>query len=76
MKKYTIEEIQKLKEDRIILLCGKYIYDVTEFINSHPVGEKPIIKHMDSDNTVNYNFHSKNAKKMWKKYLIGYVKKT
>lgn len=75
MKKYTIEEIKKLKEERIILLCGKYIYDVTDYIELHPIGTSPILNNINNDNTVNYKFHSKNAKNIWKKYLIGYVKK-
>ena len=47
MKKYTIEEIKKLKEERIILLCGKYIYDVTDYIELHPIGTSHILNNIN-----------------------------
>lgn len=76
MKKYyNDKEIDELKKTRIILLCKNKIYDVTEFINLHPGPNDIILKHIEKDNTINYNFHSKNAKKIWKKFLIGYYKK-
>lgn len=75
MKKYyTIKELEILKQDNIILLCKKKIYNVTDFINLHPGPSNIIIKNIDKDNTLNYNFHSKKAKKIWDTFLIGYLK--
>ena len=75
MKKYyNIDEINELRKTKIILLCKKKIYDVTNFVDLHP-GNNIILKHINNDNTINYKFHSKKAKKLWDSFLIGYFKK-
>ena len=59
------------------------IYDVTCFINKHPGGKQAIMnkilkyddfKNLFFDNCLtDYNFHSKNGKKIWEQYLIGKI---
>ena len=74
MKKcYNIDELKELRESRVILLCKKKIYDVTDFVDLHP-GTDIILKHTNNDNTKNYKFHSKKAKKLWESFYIGNLK--
>ena len=74
MKKYyNIYQIIKLRETRVILLCKKKIYDVTDFVDIHP-GTNIILKHINNDNTINYKFHSKKAQKLWDSFFIGNLK--
>jgi len=56
--------------NKIILYVGKKTYDITEFIYKHPGGHRCLIKKNNTDVTKDYNFHSKNAKKIWEKYLV------
>lgn len=72
-KTYNIDEIKKIRETRVILLCKKKIYDVTDFVNIHP-GTNIILKHIYNDNTINYKFHSEKARKLWDLFYIGNLK--
>ncbi len=72
---YTKEEIKKHNNNKSFwLVCNTKVYDITTFINKHPGGSEILLKKTNIDCSKDYNFHSKNAKKIWKKYLIGYVK--
>ena len=74
MKKYySRDQLNKLSNDRAIILCKNKIYDVTDFVNLHP-GNIIILNYKDKDNFINYKFHSKKAKKKWREYFIGYLK--
>lgn len=55
------------------LTVGDTIYDATEYIANHPGGEMSIIKKAGgkSDCTIDFDFHSKNARRIWRKYKIG-----
>ena len=69
---YSINEISKHnKEDDCWLVANNNVYDVTKFINLHPGSKNAILKHAGKICDIDYNFHSKNAKKIWKKYKIG-----
>jgi len=53
------------------LIVTGVIYDVTEFLEDHPAGKDAILRHAGQDATRDFNFHSRNAKKLWDKYRIG-----
>jgi cytochrome b involved in lipid metabolism len=57
------------KKELIICAHGKK-YNVTEFVKIHPAGERCIMNHIGKDCTVDYDFHSSHARKIWKRYLV------
>ncbi len=74
MKYYTIKEVKKHnKNNDCWLIANNKVYDVTSFLNKHLIGSHAIIKKAGTDCTIDYNFHSKASKKIWEKYLIGYI---
>ena len=60
-------------EGKIIIIKNKKAYDLTLYLNSHPGGKDAIINNQSKDNTESFNFHSKQAQKKWKKFLIGKI---
>lgn len=76
-KYYTYEEIEnhgKVKSSWII--CDNKVYDVTNYIAVHPGGSNSIFKYSGTryDCKNDMKKHSKMAKKLLDKYLIGYIK--
>ena len=72
---YSKEEIKKHNNNNSLwLVCNTKVYDITSFINKHPGGSEILLKKATVNCIKDYNFHSKNAKKKWNNYLIGYVK--
>lgn len=71
---FSWEEIAKHNklEDCWLVVSGK-VYDVTKFIPMHPAGEAAIVRKGGTDCTEDFNFHSKNARKLWEPLFIGYV---
>jgi cytochrome b involved in lipid metabolism len=75
MKYFSEEEIEKLRETKLILIRKHYVYDITEFYLSHPGGKNSILKNIyNMDNDYHYKFHTKEGKKIWEKYKIGELK--
>jgi len=65
------EEIIKLQKTRIIIFKDKYIYDLTKYTNEHPGGKNAILRNQGKNCNISYDFHSKQAQKLWKEYCIG-----
>jgi cytochrome b involved in lipid metabolism len=59
------------------LVAGDTIYDATSYISQHPGGATSILKKSGgvADCSEDLMFHSKNGRKVWKKYVVGKVKK-
>lgn len=74
LPKLSVNEINNLQKNRIIVYVKSKVYDVTELVDSHPGGRMCIIKNNGNDCNKDFNFHSKNAQKNWDTYLIGYKK--
>ena len=78
MKEYfDREEIKKHhKENDCWIICSEKVYNITDLINKHPGGKNCLLKRGGGciDCLTDYKFHSKNAKKEWEKYCIGYTK--
>lgn len=55
------------------LIANGKVYDVSDFIRQHPGGSGSIIKRIKNgtDCSVDFRFHSKQAKHLWERYLIG-----
>ena len=72
--KFTEEDITKMiQNERCIIFVKKAVYDVTEFIEKHPGGSNALLNKIGEDCTVDFNYHSKNGRKLWDKYKIGYL---
>jgi len=72
--KYRIEEIsQHNNMDSCWLIVKNRVYDITPFLNTHPIDSNVILKKGGTDVSLDYRFHSKKTRKLWKKYFIGYV---
>ncbi len=69
---YTLEEVAKHchRHDCWLVAHGR-VYDVTEFIASHPAGEHAILRHAGTDSTVDFDFHSHGARSQWRRLEIG-----
>mmetsp|Transcript_406 Transcript_406/g.447 ORF Transcript_406/g.447 Transcript_406/m.447 type:complete len:180 (+) Transcript_406:113-652(+) len=55
------------------ILVGENIYDVTSYISKHPGGRTSILRRAGGkmDCSVDFEFHSKSARKLWRNYKIG-----
>ena len=72
MKYYTKTEIDvMINNGRKILLVDNNIFDVTNF--EHPFNINPFDKKIGQNVKIDYNFHDKNSKKIWKEYKIGEI---
>ena len=74
--KYTYEEVKchnTLNDCWII--CNNNVYNITDFLNKHPGGNKIILDYGGLDITNNYIFslHSMYAYNMLSKYKIGSI---
>ena len=73
-QKFTEQDITKMIEnERCIIFVKKKVYDITDFINKHPGGSNSLLNKVGEDCAVDFNYHSKNGKKLWDKYKIGYL---
>ncbi|KEG09378.1 putative nitrate reductase [Trypanosoma grayi] len=69
-------EVQRLikEEKRVLLLLHGGVYDVTDFVPSHPGGSVPILSRVGTDAGDVFNsLHSKTTKKSVGKFLVGYL---
>jgi len=66
-----------IKDGLVIIICGKCVYDFTEYLNNHihPGGNDIIerLYHSGNDCDNDFNFHNKAARNVWNKYFIGYL---
>lgn len=61
--------------DSAWLVAGKNVYDVTNYLPSHPGGVECILKYAGGkkDVTEDLHFHSARGRKLWDQYKIGTV---
>ena len=67
-----------------LLIANNMVYDITNYYTQHPGGNCILQKIITLDSrsnrlivdncNIDFNFHSKNAKVIWKKLLIGTTK--
>jgi cytochrome b involved in lipid metabolism len=57
------------------LVVGDGIYDATQYIDNHPGGRESILKKSGgaADCSVDFDFHSRGARRLWRKYKVGTV---
>ena len=73
---YTIKEViehNKRYPKSVWLMANKRVYDVTRMISYHPGGRDILFSKIGRDCTKDYLFHSKEGRKIWVKYCIGYL---
>mmetsp|Transcript_32455 Transcript_32455/g.48044 ORF Transcript_32455/g.48044 Transcript_32455/m.48044 type:complete len:183 (-) Transcript_32455:259-807(-) len=71
---YTMCQLRRHDNtDSAWLTVGDTIYDATSYIANHPGGKMSILKKAGgkADCTIDFDFHSKNARNLWKKYKVG-----
>merc|ERR1719265_582102 len=70
---YTIEEVQRHDQSSDCwLVAHGLVYDATSFMNVHP-GGPCILRRGGKDATRDFEFHSREGKKAWKKFQIGWL---
>ena len=70
---FTRHDLERMDRDgRIILLLGKKVYDVTNFTD-HPGGQGSLKRNRMKQNKVNFGHHSKQGKRLWNDFFIGFV---
>ena len=71
---YTLTEVRTHNTiESAWILVGNTIYDVTTYISDHPGGASSILRKCGGsvDCTRDFNFHSKRARREWKRYKVG-----
>ena len=53
------------------IIAHGLVYDVATFLNRHPGGTYVIKSNIGKDVSRYFDFHSRHAKKIWKRYCIG-----
>lgn len=59
-------------EEDCWLIANYTVYDVTEFLLSHPEHKNIVLPRAGTDVSKDYFFHTKKMKQIWNKYKIGY----
>lgn len=76
-KYYTREEVAKHNTSyNCWVICNNKVYDITPFIIKHPGPSDLLTNNAGQDCSIHYNFHGKNAKKLWSSLQIGFISKT
>ena len=65
----------KMNPNNIWITANNRVYDVTRLLPYHPGGNNCILKKQGKDCTNDYVFHSREGRKLWVKYCIGYLQK-
>jgi len=76
LRYYTRAEISRHDtEASAWIIAGDNVYDVTDYVESHPGGRYSIMKKIGGsvDCTRDLLFHSKRGQNIWKEYLIGKI---
>eukprot|EP00540_Astrosyne_radiata_P014502 CAMPEP_0116824380 /NCGR_PEP_ID=MMETSP0418-20121206/1365_1 /TAXON_ID=1158023 /ORGANISM="Astrosyne radiata, Strain 13vi08-1A" /LENGTH=188 /DNA_ID=CAMNT_0004452745 /DNA_START=80 /DNA_END=646 /DNA_ORIENTATION=- len=69
---YTPCQVRRhAQRDSAWLLMGDTIYDATSYVSIHPGGERSILRKCGTDCTVDFHFHSKQARRLWKDHKVG-----
>ena len=74
LKKYNINEInEENKNEPRYIIMDKKIYDIKNLIFDHPGGNKCLYNKCSTleDCKIDFDFHSKLAKTIWNKLLVG-----
>ena len=73
---YPIYEVRKHNDQNDCwIIVGKYVYDVTTFLDRHPGSKKAILQNAGEICDHHLNFHSQKARDMLMEYKIGKIKK-
>lgn len=71
---FSVEEIARHnKPDDCWLYAHGKVYNATTFLSHHPAGEQAILQRGGKNSTIDFDFHSSNAQRLWAPYHIGYV---
>jgi cytochrome b involved in lipid metabolism len=71
---YTLNEVRTHNTmESAWVLVGDTIYDVTSYVSDHPGGTASILNKCGGivDCTRDFDFHSKRARKEWKRHKVG-----
>ena len=82
----TVDEIKQLViNNKKLLIANNMVYDITNYFTKHPGGNCILQKTIQLDSrsnrlivddcSIDFNFHSKNGKNIWKNLAVGTTKK-
>ncbi|KAH7726256.1 cytochrome b5 [Aphelenchoides avenae] len=74
MKQFTREEVMEHSStDSYWIIIGKYVYDITKFLEEHPGGSEVLMGTPGEDRLDDFEAigHSSDAVEMREQYLIG-----
>lgn len=75
LREFTREEVaEHCTEESCWLIAHGKVYDVTSWLPYHPAGIRSILRHAGEESTEDYDFHSRNARKLWEEHCIGIIK--
>jgi len=72
LPKLTEDDVNKMIEKgRIVFYVGKKVIDATDYLGEHPAGEGCLRRRLGKDCEEDYEFHSKEGRKLWDKMCVG-----
>ena len=76
LSKYPIYKVRKHNnQNDCWIIVGKYVYDVTTFLDRHPSSQQSVLRHAGKICDLHFEFHSQKARDMLMEYKIGKKKK-
>ena len=76
LQEFSLDEIkQHTSEKNCWIIVNSYVYDVTNFLQTHPAGKEAILNKSGKNCTEDMQFHSDHAQKILKKFKIGSMQK-
>jgi hypothetical protein len=72
--RYTVCDVRRranASAGEVWLHAHGIVYDCGSFVRQHPGGPKSILSHVGQDCTEDFDFHSYEAQKQWRKLAVG-----
>lgn len=72
MRVWSYAEIKEsTNKGNVLLIAKSKVYDITSFTDHHPGGQYALKNNINRECSIDYDFHSYKAKKIWNKYCVG-----
>jgi cytochrome b involved in lipid metabolism len=75
-RSFTLCDVRRhTTEDDCWLVAHGLVYDATAMITSHPGGRSSILRHAGCECSEDFDFHSRQAQRLWRDLCIGRLRK-